>query len=137
MSDRLVFKTEEVLRFVQNIMPLSEVEGMQAIGLARDEVLIAGVIYEGFNGFNIWMHVAATPGKRWLTRSYLAAAFGYAFTQCKANRISAYVDASNVQARRFDEHLGFRQEAVLRGAAQDGGDVVIYAMRREECRYVG
>jgi RimJ/RimL family protein N-acetyltransferase len=46
------------------------------------------------------------------------------------------VEASNLPARRFDEHLGFQQEAVLQGAASDGGDVILYVMRRENCRYL-
>ena len=29
-----------------------------------------------------------------------------------------------------------REEARLKGAAQDGGDVILYVMRREECPYV-
>jgi RimJ/RimL family protein N-acetyltransferase len=39
-------------------------------------------------------------------------------------------------ARRLDEHLGFTHEATLRGAAPDGGDVLLYVMRREDCRFI-
>jgi NifB/MoaA-like Fe-S oxidoreductase len=39
-------------------------------------------------------------------------------------------------AREFDENLGFQQEAVLKGAASDGGDVILYVMRKEDCKYV-
>ena len=47
------------------------------------------------------------------------------------------MDASNTDARRFNEHLGFREEARLMGAAADGGDVLLYVMWKEECRFLG
>ncbi|WP_174549076.1 GNAT family N-acetyltransferase [Roseateles chitosanitabidus] len=110
-------------------------ERQRAIGLRRDGELVAGVIFEGFNGRNLWMHVASKPGRRWLNREYLSACFRYAFVDCGVERVSGYVEASNLDARRFDEALGFKEEARLKGAAQDGGDVILYVMRREDCRY--
>lgn len=128
---------EMVLPFVQSLVPgLARVDGMSAIGLRRRGELIAGVVFEGFNGQNIWMHVGAAPGGRWLTRGYLRACFRYAFEICGVQRVSGYVEASNLGARRFDEHLGFREEARLVGAAKDGGDVLLYVMWRKDCPYV-
>jgi len=112
------------------------VAGMKGIGLEKDGELVAGVLYEGFNGHNCWMHVGAQPGGKWLNREYLRYCFHYPFVEVGLKRVSGAVDASNLEARRFDEHLGFKQEAVLRGAASDGGDLILYVMRREDCRYV-
>lgn len=125
--------TLRVVRFVQAHQPLALVENMKAIGLERDGELVAGVVYEGYNGHNVWMHVAI-PGR--ITKAYLRYCFHYPFVELGCSRVSGYVNASNAKARRFDEHLGFRQEAILRGAAADGGDVIIYAMTKEECRHV-
>jgi RimJ/RimL family protein N-acetyltransferase len=94
------------------------------------------VLFEGYNGKNLWMHVAARPGKRWLHRDYLLAVFAYAFLICGVERVSGYVDASNLEARRFNEHLGFREEARLTGAAADGGDVVLYVLWKRDCRFI-
>lgn len=122
-----------VLEFVQKYVPLAFVSNMTAVGLERDGELIAGVIYEGFNGHNVWMH-CAIPGR--LTREFLHYCFEYPFLELGCKRVSGYVEASNAKARRFDEHLGFKPEARLRGAASDGGDVILYVMTREGCRYV-
>lgn len=136
-ADVLDFDLESVLPFMQRLIPgLARSEGMRAIGLRRDGELIAGVLYEGFNGQNMWIHVAAEPGRRWLVRDYLRACFAYPFVVCGVNRLSGYVNASNLDARRFDEHLGFREEARLKGAAPDGGDVIVYVMWKSECKYV-
>lgn len=133
---RITLNPARVFDFVSRRVPLTLTAGIQGIGLERDGELVAGVVYEGFNGRNIWMHCAGTVGTNWMTRGYLRACFRYPFVQCGVDRISAFVMADNRAARKLNEHLGFTQEAVLRGAAPDGGDVLIYAMRREECRYV-
>lgn len=133
----LVFDFDAVFQFVQRRVPgLSRTDDARAIGWSHSGALVAGVIYEGFNGHNCWMHVAAEPGARWLRREYLLVCFAYPFLVCGLRRVSGYVEASNEAARRFDEHLGFVEEARLRGAASDGGDVIIYVMRREDCRHV-
>lgn len=136
-SHVLDYDLDSVLPFVQTrICGLDRSERMTAIGLRRSGELVAGVIYEGFNGHNMWAHVAAEPGRRWLVREYLFACFAYPFIVCGVDRLSGYVNASNTEARRVDEHLGFKEEARLRGAAPDGGDVILYVMWRDECRYL-
>jgi RimJ/RimL family protein N-acetyltransferase len=127
---------ERVYAFVSERTKINRVSGAQAIGLSKDGDLIAGAIYEGFNGHNVWVHLAGMPGRRWMTRQFLYAGFAYPFIQLGCSRISGYVEAWNMDARRLDEHFGYKQEAVLRGAASDGGDVILYVMRREDCRYV-
>lgn len=135
MTTRFVFDALRVFSFVSEHVELLPTGGMQGIGLERDGELVAGVVYEGYNGRNVWMHVAGVGG-HWLNRSFLKAAFTYPFVQLGVDRVSGYVNASNAAARRFDEHLGFTQEAVLNGAAPDGGDAIIYVMWKKDCRYV-
>ena len=124
-----------VWKFINKFTPLRAVSDMKGLGLERDGELIAGVLYEGWNGRNVWMHVAIAPGAR-ITREYIRHCFRYPFIELGCRRISGYVNASNKAACRFDEHLGFRQEAALIGAAPDGGDVIVYVMWREDCKYV-
>lgn len=126
----------KVLEFVNSIMKLTASADMKGIGMLRGDRMVSGVVYEGYNQHNIWMHCAAVPGRHWLTRVFLEAVFGYPFLQLGVKRVSAYVDASNKAARKFDEHLGFKLEATLSGAARDGGDVLIYVMRLEDCRFL-
>lgn len=135
MAYQLVFDHARVFAFVSERVALQPIGGAKGIGLERDGEMIAGVIYEGYTGHNIWMHVASKPGVHWLTRAFLRAVFSYPFVQLGVDRVSGYVDASNAAARRFDEHLGFQPEATLKGAARDGGDVILYVMWKKDCRY--
>ena len=108
----------------------------KAIGLLDpDKGIIAGVLYQDFNGANIVAHIAAEPGARWMTRHFLWAIFDYPFNQLGVRRITGQVAAKNIQARQFDEHLGFVAEATLKDALPDD-DLLLYCMRRENCRWL-
>ena len=111
-----------------------EYSGGVTIGMERDGVLVAGVLFDNFNGRSMAMHVAA-EGASWLNRQYLSTAFAYAFRQMKVAKLIGLVDETNAAARRFDEHLGFRLEARITDAAPKG-DLLIYSMTPAECRFL-
>lgn len=133
---RIISDPGRVFAFVSSIMPLNAVVNMKGIGLERDGELVAGAIYEGINQHNAWVHLAGKPGRQWMTREFLRYGFYYPFVELGLSRLSGYVNESNLEARRLDEHLGYREEARLKGAAPDGGDVIIYVMWRDECRFL-
>jgi RimJ/RimL family protein N-acetyltransferase len=109
--------------------------GMQGIGREIDGGLVGGVLYESFTGRNIFMHCAGR-GKKWISKSLLKAAFFYPFEQLKVDRVSAWVDESNAASRNLIEKIGFTQEAKLKGAAPDGGDVIFYVLWKKDCRFL-
>ena len=131
------YQLDPVFEFVRHRVPgLLRREHMVGIGWRKNGALVAGVIFENIGRYNAWIHVAAVEGGSWLSRRALPYPFVYAFRVCNLERLSGYISASNTASRRFAEHLGFRCEAVLSGAAEDGGDVLIYVMWAKECRYV-
>lgn len=134
---QLIFDADTCFHFLKKQgVPLVYSAGMQGIGIERGGELVGAVLYDGYTDNNIFMHVAGTEGMQWATKSFTKAAFGYPFNQLNCKRVSGWVDASNHKARRLDEHLGFKKEAVLEGAAKDGGDVIIYRMWKHECRFL-
>ena len=107
-----------------------------AIGLEENGELIAGVLYDHYYvGASIQMHIAAEPGKRWITRENLKLAFGYPFDYLKVQKILGVVQEDNLAARNFDEHLGFTVEARIKDACA-GGDLLVYSMTRPQCRFL-
>lgn len=132
----VVTNPAQVWAFTRDYISVPMSTGMHGIGLVRDGEMLAGVLYEGFTGHNIWMHVAAKPQRKWLNPAFIKTCFEYPFVQLGCKRVSGWVEASNTAARKLDEHLGFKPEAALKGAARDGGDVILYVMWREDCRYV-
>lgn len=105
------------------------------IGWEKDGRLVAGVAYANWNGVNIETHIASDRSKRWMTRQFLFTILDYPFNQLKAKRISACVGEGNKDSRKFVEHLGFSIEARLE-KAHPTGDLLIYRMFANECKYV-
>lgn len=119
----------------------SRIEGMDyvpgscsAIGSVKNGRVVAGALYENFNGVNVFAHIAGI-GKHWLDRKFLSIIFDYPFRQLKVKRITGIVASCNEAARRFDEHLGFRLEAILHGA-HPKGDLYVYVMTADDCRWL-
>lgn len=117
-------------------MKRGEGYGLSAgIGMEEDGELIAGVVYNEYNHVNVNMHVASIGNRRWMTRDYLYVCFDYPFNQLGARRITAFIEDENKDAIRFDEHLGFKYEARMKGAYVNG-DILIYVLRKEDCRFL-
>jgi RimJ/RimL family protein N-acetyltransferase len=110
-------------------------EWCEAIGLERDGELSAVVVYNFFSECDIAMHIAAIPGRRWLSRQFLRAAFRYPFVQLQVQRVTGYVPEKNADALRFDLHLGFKREGLMRCALPDD-NVIVLGMLRDECRFL-
>lgn len=128
---------ERVMRFVADRTGEDRYEHCVAIGLEEDGNLIAGIVFQNHAGPNILMHVASDGSKRWMTPAYLCAAFRYPFEQLKVTRITGLVRADNHAAQKFDEHLGFKREGVMREAASDGTDMIVYGLLKRDCPYLG
>ncbi len=105
------------------------------IGIERDGELIAGVVYNEWNGVNCNMHVAAVPKSRWLTRTGLWYWFDYPFNQLKVNRCTALIGAGNKEAITLNEGVGFIYETSIEGA-DPTGDLLVYRMWRKDCRWL-
>ena len=80
------------------------------------------------------MHTAAIV-PNWISKDLLWAAFDYPFNKLKVKVILASVASTNEEALKLDRHLGFVDKAYIEDAHIDG-DLVILAMRRENCRWL-
>lgn len=105
------------------------------VGMLKDGKLIAGCVFNMYTGTGICMHVAATENG-WLNREFLRACFSYPFLQLGCQRVTGLVRTDNKAAQRFDEHLGFKREGLLRQAEEDGCDLILYGMLKSECRWI-
>lgn len=103
-----------------------------AIGVADDSGLIGGTVFNRYNGVNVWPHWAGEQGVDWMSKYFLACCFHYMFVKLGCVRITGAVDASNIHAMDVDLRLGFKPEAVLKGAAADGGDINLLVMWKSD-----
>lgn len=101
----------------------------------QEQGIIAGTLYEGYNGANIGVHIAAVEGSGWANREFLHSIFHYPFEQLRCKRITGVVASSNAAARHFNERVGMRLEHTLKDAHPDG-DLLLYVMYRGECKWL-
>lgn len=102
-----------------------------AIGQMRDGELIAGVVYDNYNGRNV---VGAVAIDKPPTRKFWTSIFSYAFETLDCHRMTVYVEESNTKSMKLMKKLGFEREGALMGAAEDGGNIIILYMRKTACR---
>lgn len=135
---KLVIDDKKVSAYIANAIGCPEGFGPgHSIGSVDDKGNpLGGFYYEANNGQNCFAHAAGEHGSRWLTRQLMLLAVLYPFKQLGVERITAWVEASNIASRRLVEHIGFTEETRLAGAARDGGNVIIYVLWRKDCRFL-
>ena len=108
------------------------IDGMQGIGDFKDGELIAGVCFESQNKNAMWghQHITKPPSK-----SFWIEVARYIYIQCGCKRFSAIVDASNEKAIKLNKHIGFKTEATL-AQAGNNGDLLIMTLFKEDCRFL-
>lgn len=124
-----------IARFVSKLVGGSANFGdCAAIGIERNGEIIAGVIYNNWNGVNVHATIAGKD-RTWLTREFLGFMFRYPFLQTGVERVTCCVEEANIDSQRLAERLGFKLEAVLEKAGRTG-DLLIYRLFKHECRYL-
>jgi RimJ/RimL family protein N-acetyltransferase len=104
------------------------------IGQEIDGEVKAVVAFDNILDKSCEMHTAAIV-PNWISKDLLWACFDYPFNILKVKVILATVASSNTEALKLDRHLGFVDKAYIEDAHIDG-DLVILAMRRENCRWL-
>ena len=124
---------ESVARWVCKKLHSSYSEGSEGIGLEKDGKLVAGVCYDNWTGRSIMAHIVV-DGK--MTPGYLYAIFHYPFQHAGAEKVYCPIAESNTESIRLCSKMGFEREATLSDAHPDG-DIYLYSMKRENCRFTG
>lgn len=107
----------------------------RALGVVRRGDVVAGVVYERFNGVHIEASIAADSAG-WASRKALAHLFGYPFRQLGCEAISVIVPASNLVSLNLATKLGFAPEAFVKFAAPDGTHLIVLKMFRDSCDWI-
>ena len=105
-----------------------------AIGkLNESGELVAGVLYEDWNGANIVCHIAGEGN--WATKEFLHIIFDYPFNQLGVKRITAPNASYNATSINLVKRMGFELECTLTQATPRG-DLLLFRMFRDDCRFL-
>ena len=104
-----------------------------SFGNVVNNTLIGGCVCSNYTGLSVQMTVA---GKGlWCTHELLNNCFSFAFNGLKCRRITVLVAVSNAKSLKLVNHLGFKEEGLVRmGEGED--DLILLGLLREECRYL-
>jgi hypothetical protein len=107
----------------------------RALGLVKNDCLVAVIGYNGFMGRACFMHSAIDDPSA-IDRTFTRAVFEYPFIQCGLNTVLAPVPADNAKALKLDYAVGFKPFTTLENADAEGKDLLLLRMRKEECRWI-
>ena len=103
-----------------------------AIGLERDGELVAGTVHENWNGVSVMCHIVWQH----VTPAYLAAVYDYPYNVAKVDKIIGPISSNHTRALALVSKMGFSEEARIKGAAHDSGDIVLMTQTPDKCRYL-
>lgn len=104
------------------------------IARVTDGVLRGGVIFNGYTGASINLHVWGSD-PAWADRDMLWITFHYPFIQLRCRKVFGQIPANNKHALDFDLKLGFKIEARIPEVFPDE-DLIVVSMKREDCRWL-
>lgn len=109
----------------------------RALGVIKGGQIVAGVVFEHWNGVHVEAAIAALPRSGWADRRTMRHLFSYPFRTLGCEAISASVASSNLPSLNLTTKMGFVPEAIIKYAAHDGSSLVVLKMFREHCKWIG
>ncbi len=102
-----------------------------AIGLERDGELVAGTVYEMWNGRSVVCHITWDQ----VTPAYLAAVYDYPYNVANVDKIIGPISSNHTRALKLVTKMGFSEEARIKDGAPDG-DIVFMTQTPDRCRFL-
>ena len=91
--------------------------------------------FTAFVGKTCQIHVV-NFNKKYTPRKLLWATFDYPFRQLGLESLIGIVNSNNEQAMKYDQNLGFKEVHRFAGLHDDGGDIVVFELKKDECRFI-
>jgi hypothetical protein len=105
------------------------IEAVDSTGAVRGMVA-----YEGWTQNSVRVHVAVDTPLAF--RHMLRPAFEYPFVAAGRGILIGIIPASNARSVRFNRHVGFVETHRIRDGLRAGVDLILFEMRREQCRWL-
>ena len=124
----------EILHKEIGVQPSAD---QQAIFWANPETKVIEwcIGFTAFIGKTCQIHVV-NFNKKYTPRKLLWATFDYPFRQLGLESLIGIVNSNNEQAMKYDQNLGFKEVHRFAGLHDDGGDIVVFELKKDECRFI-
>jgi hypothetical protein len=91
--------------------------------------------YTAFIGKTCQMHMVNLKGG-YTPKGLLFGAFDYPFNYLGIEKAFGIVNSLNIKAIEYDKKLGFKEAIRFPGMHCDGGDLVVFEMNKDDCRWI-
>jgi RimJ/RimL family protein N-acetyltransferase len=118
----------------QPILRVEDTGGIMAVDLDKQET-IGAVIFDNWTENSVCAHMIITKPML-LRHGFLEECFDFAFNVSGRKVMTGLVNSDNIKAQKLDEHIGFKEIARLHDGWKDGVDIIMYEMRKEDCRWL-
>jgi hypothetical protein len=105
-----------------------------AMGVEQDGQIVAGVVFNNYNGANATCHIAVEKRVKLLVKLFYHVC-DYAFNHSKLRRLTAMLPTNEPDTISFVRHLGFDDEFVMKDGAP-GADMLFLVMWPDTCRWL-
>lgn len=96
----------------------------------REPNIVDGKKYGG----DIYAAVALEEGA-FMTPDVVSKILAFPFGQLDLPRVSVDIDENNTHAIEQAERLGFQPEGIKEGAGPTGGDIIMFGLKRDNCKF--
>ena len=134
MIQLLLNRDDYVSAWLQSKIPGISFHDCKAIGIIKNQKLIAAVVYSNLRDGQIEATIVVED-KNWANKAILYALFAYPFKQCNCYRILVTVRDNNNKSIKLAKRLGFKHEGKLRQMFPPH-DAVLLGMLRSECKWL-
>lgn len=97
--------------------------------------IVAGIIFDDYNGANIYAHAAGRFYGAPYFDEFMTAIWDYTFRQLGCKRVTGTVKAKNLKCIDFYKRVGFEEEILMIDASPDG-NVIQIKLTKENCRWI-
>ncbi len=125
----MIITDERVARFVGDKLNTAFVPPWTAMGIARNDKVMAGVIFNVFEGADVHVSVAG----RGFTKCFLAEVGRYVFDQLKCERMTIQTEHPSVVS--IAERLGGKVEGLKRNHFGVGRDAYLVGILKSEWKF--
>lgn len=115
------------------VQPCADLQAILWVNKDNEIEWIIG--YTAWIGKTCQMHVVNVKGKT-TPRELIFSAFDYPFNYCGIEKVFGVVNSKNEHAMKYDQKLGFKEVQRFNGVHDDGGDIVLFAMDKADCKWI-
>jgi RimJ/RimL family protein N-acetyltransferase len=133
---RVVYASQNELSWIVERTSCSLGPGARGICVKDQKGVIHGMVaYDNWTENAVQAHMAVDDPTAW--RSLVGPAFQYPFQEAGRGLIIGIIPSHNTRSVRLVKRFGFRETHRFKDGWAPRDDLLVFELRREECRFLG